>query len=339
MTEFEDGGWPTIAELASRDDPNGELAKITNILEKKNPFLQDIPWIESNKPTSHEIDYTSTSLPEPSYRTLNRGVSATKAKTEKYEETVAFIEDHSLVDEMAVKLRGGRNWRLSEDMIKMSAFPQWIAEEIFYQSVSSNPEGIHGLTPRYRGTSGYINSDYVKAGTNAGSNARSAWLITWEPRKIYGLFAKGTVAGLTKEDMGRQRVLDVNSKAYYAWETVYRWWAGIAVEDYRYAVRFQWDPDDPEMAAGERGLIEGLMDMQDMLYDITPYTRYYLDRTTIRRAKAQLRASESRLLTWVTEPEHRQVGDSDTMGGQRLRTLDGITLRTTDALTAETAIS
>ena len=54
------------------------------------------------------------------------------------------------------------------------------------------------------------------------------------------------MAGLQKIDKGLDRIVDPNdsSKHLYAWITQFKWYVGLAVEDYRYAVRTQWDPSD-----------------------------------------------------------------------------------------------
>ena len=336
--------YPTLAEVAHRADPDGNTPYIANVLEKKNPFLQDIPWFEGNRTTGHEITHTATALPTPSFRTINDGVVPTKGKTQKYLETCALIEDHSMIDEALVKLNGGRAWRESEDMIKLQAIPQYFATEVFYESVSTNPERFHGLAPRYPASSGYTSSSYVIVGANAGDgsvNFRSVWLITWEERKIYGIYPQGTKAGLERNDKGLERVVtsSTTGASLYMWVTQFLWWCGIAVEDYRYAVRLQWDPDDPEMAVTEKGLILAILDMFDVIYEVTPNTRLYMDRTTLRRFNAQLANSTYNLLEWMTLHNGKLMGDSMVQGGERVRVINGTPMRIADALVAETAIS
>ena len=55
--------------------------------------------------------------------------------------------------------------------------------------------------------------------------------------------------------------------------------------------------------------------------------------------KTQMRSNESNLLQVLIDPSKKMPGDPETMGGERIRTLDGIPMRVIDALTAETAIS
>lgn len=341
MSAILDGGWPNLADIAGRIDPDGSTARIANVLETKNPILKDIPWMEGNLPTGHKVTRTATSLPSGTWRMINQGVVSTKGKTASYVETCAILEDHSRIDEREVELNGGAAWRETEDLIKMVALPKQYATALFYSSTTSDPEEIHGLTPRYPATSGYTASDYVMAGTNVGTNAYSIWLITWEPRKIYGIFPKGTRAGLERVDKGLIPVTDGQTPAgtLFMWLTQYVWRVGVAVEDYRYAVRFQWDPDDAGMAADDRELYIGVMDMLTTIYEVTPNTRFYMNRPTLMRLNSQLMSNENRPMQYVTMDRGRIIGDSSQMGGERVPEIFGIAIRVTDALVAETAIS
>lgn len=338
MTTLTDGGLATLPEIASRLDPGGATAMIADVLSKKNSILRDMVWMEGNLPTGHQITQTTTALPTATWRQLNTGVDPTKGQTVQYVESCGMLEDESIIDEALLELNGGMAWRTTEDAIKLEGIGQQLATSVFYESVSSNPERIHGLAPRYSATSGVTASSYTLAGTNAGTNARSVWLITWAPRKLYGIYPKGTKAGMERIDNGRQRVLDSNSKAFYAYSTTLKWRCGVAVEDYRYAVRFQWDPDDAAMAADERGLYLGIQDMLSTIYEVTPQTRLYMDRTTLQRLNRQMVVNENRPLEYVAMGG-KLFGDGSMQGGERVPTFFGVPIRLEDALVAETAIS
>lgn len=326
MSTLSGTGIPTLANVASRLDPNGSAARIANVLSKKNPILEDIPWVEGNLPTGHLITQTTTALPSASWRKVNTGIDPTKGETSQFQESCGLLEDESRIDELLVRLNGGSEWRASEDEIKAEGIAQQFATALFYESTSTNPERVHGLSPRYPATTGYTASSYVLAGTNAGVNAQSVWLIKWGERKVYGIYPKGTKAGLEKEDMGKERVNDSNSKAYYALITRLKWFCGVAVEDYRYAVRGQWDPDDAEMQATERGLMLMLSDMIGTIYE-SDGAVFYMNRTTYNRLNRQLVSNENRAAEW------------NQYGARQVPYFMGIPIRIVDALVAETAIS
>jgi len=349
MATITGDGWPTLANIAGRLDPDGSTAKITNLLEQKNPILGDFPAMEGNLPTGHQITQTGTALPSATWREINSGVISTTGQTRKYVESCGILEAHSRIDERLVELNGGAAWRETEDMLHLSGMANQGATSLFYDSVANDPERIHGLTARYPATSGYTSSSYVMAGTNAGSNARSIWLITPELRKVYFIYPKGTRAGIEKRDMGLipvagpagpyglQQSTAQGTLFMYLTQYVWRW--GVAVEDYRYAVRMQWDPDDPEMAASETGLYKMVMDSLSVIYEVTPNTRFYMDRTSLRRLNNQLLANENRPMAFTNIERGKLLGDSASMGGQRVPEIFGVPIRVTDALAAETAIS
>jgi hypothetical protein len=326
MSTLTDSGFPNLANVASRLDPNGTLAPIANVLSKMNPFLEMIPWVEGNSPDGHQITQTVNSLPSATWRQYNAGVAATKGQTTQYMESCGRLEDESKIDEAVLQRMGGASYRQSEDAIKLEGISQQFATAFFYESTSSNPERVHGLAPRYPATSGYTSSSYVLAGTNGGSNARSIWLVKFGDRKIYGIYPKGTKAGLEKIDGGRQRVLDANSRAFWAYITTMVWRCGIAVEDYRYAVRLQWDPDDAEMAANEKGLYLKMSEAYGTIFNPEGAV-WLMDRTSRNRFNSQLLANEGRPLATM---QHM---------GRQMEQFMGLPIYLTEALAAETAIS
>lgn len=336
MATLADSGFPNLANWAKRQDPGGGIADIVNVLSKKNDILDDVPWTEGNLPTGHRIT-KALALPSATWRKLNSGVAATKADTEQVDETCGMLEDESKVDIDLAKLNGdAAAFRASEDMLKKEALAQQFATALFYESVSSNPERIHGVTPRYGSTSGQTASDYVKKGTVAGVNARSIWLITWQPRKFYGIYPKGSMAGLQIEDKGEQRVLDSSSNAFWAYVTRLQWKCGIAVEDYRYGVRYQWDPDDAAFADDDKGMYLAMLEMLGTIYEKTPATRFYMDRTSHLKLMKQLASNDQRFLEYIAARDEKT---GQPVAGALIPAFMGVPIRVTDALVAETAIS
>lgn len=326
MSALTDTGITNLANLTARLDPGGNIARTANVLSKMNPILQDIPWMEGNLQTGHQINQTVNSLPSATWRVANTGVEKTKVETASYVESCGILEDITQIDERIVELNGGREYRASEDDLKLEAFSQQFATSLFYESVSTNAERMHGLAPRYPATTGYTSSSYTKAGTNGGTNSRSIWLISWGDRKVYCTYPKGTKAGLERNDKGLSLVYDSNSKPYYAWVTQFVWRVGLVIEDYRYVVRFQWDPEDAEMATDERGLYMGMLDMINLIHE-PGKAIFYMDRTSKGRLDAQLAANDARYMTLLND------------GGRRLNAFNECPIRLEEALVAETAIS
>lgn len=328
------GGWPTLADVASRLDPDGTASHIANVLSKENPILDYIPWYEGNLPTGHLITQAANALPSATWRRINTGAARTRAQTVQYTESCGVLEDWSEIDERLYELNGGDAYRMSEDTLKQEGIAQQFATAFFYESITSNPERVHGLSARYPATTGYTSSGQVLAGTNAGSNAHSVWMICFGPNKLYGIYPKGTKAGLEMIDLGKQRVLDTNSNPYIALSTQHVWRCGIAVEDYRFAVRAQWDPDDLDMADDEKGLILLMGKMHSTIYRAKGAI-IVMNRTSVAKLNAQLISNDSGPLRYLAGDGGQLMAGIDT----GIATWNGFRILVNDSLVAETAIS
>lgn len=331
MAVLSDNGFPTLVNILKRTDPAGKLLNLAEMLDQELDFYEDIPWVEGNLPTGHMIAQRSA-LPSASalWRGYNEGASVLKSDSTTFVEVCGMMEGRTLIDERLAALNGNSmEFRNSEARAVAETFAQEMARAIFYESVITSPKKIHGLTARYPATSGYTSSNYVrKLGTVSGTNAHSVWLITWEPGRIYGIYPKGSKAGLVREDKGLVTITDSAGKRFDAWEEKFSQEAGLAVEDYRYAVRMQWDPDDTQGAPdnGKQFYVE-LDRMLNVVKRITPNTRFYMDRTSLGKLTAQLAYNAQSSLEWAN------------VNGQPIPKYRGIPIRVTDALVAEAAIS
>jgi hypothetical protein len=76
-------------------------------------------------------------------------------------------------------------------------------------------------------------------GGGRGSDNTSIYLVCWSPDKVFGIYPKGSQAGLQHEDRGVQDILvDTSTGAYMrALVSWYQWKCGICIRDYRYVVR------------------------------------------------------------------------------------------------------
>lgn len=329
MSTLTDTAFPNILNVARRLNPDGAIAAIAELLSKKgDDLVNDIPWVEGNLPTGHRIT-ARTGLPSPTWRKLNQGLDPVKSETTQYDETCGMLEAWSRVDRDVARLNGNEQaFRASEDEAFIMSLRQQLGTAVFYESVITNPERIHGLSPRYGGTTGYTASPYVFKGTNSGTNCHSVWLINWAPRKVYGIYPRGSGVGLQYENLGLLPTRDANNKEFLAYVSQFQWKCGVAVEDYRYTVRYQWDPDDANFADTAKNMYLGLQQMVVTAYDMGESARFYMDRTSFAKLQAQLGANANNYLQWVT-----------TENGRLIPAFLGVPIRVTDLLVAETAIS
>lgn len=333
MATLAANGFPNLANWAKAQKPGGGVIDMAITVSQKVPILDDVPWVEGNLPDGHKIAQV-TGLPSGTWRTFNRGIDPTVVDNEVFEETCGMLEDASKVDVDLAKLNGdAAAYRAKRDNVKKIALGQQVATSIFYESASTNPERVHGLAARYGATNGIVNSSYVLKGmngsfANGGVNCRSVWLICWSPDHVFGFYPKGSMAGLLVEDKGEQKARDVNSRDFWVYETKFQWKLGIGVEDYRYAVRLQWDPDDPDFDLNSKGMYLGMMNMVTQLFEKLPSARFYMDRTSKLLLNQQLAANDANYLT-----------QSVLRGDEMVDHFQGIPIRTSDSLVQETAIS
>ena len=241
--------WPTLVDVARRLDPNGKIARMAEILNQYNEINEDIVWIEGNLPTGHKTSLRAT-IPTPTWRLINQGVVPVKSTSNQVTESCGMMEVYSEIDFSLAQLNGNTpEWRASEDDGVLEGMNQALAFALFYGDTSINPEKFVGFTPRYytyspsaTQTSGpqyNVISATASQSTTTSNSLTSIWLIGWGPDTCFGIFPKGSKAGLTMEDLGKQTLLDSNTPQgrYEGYRTHFKWDCGLCVRDWRYVVR------------------------------------------------------------------------------------------------------
>src|SRR5699024_713935 len=71
----------------------------------------------------------------------------------------------------------------------------------------------------------------------SGSDNTSIWLVGWGEKGAFGIYPKGSQAGLKMEDKGQVTLEDPDGGRYEGYRTHYQWKAGLSVKDWRYVVR------------------------------------------------------------------------------------------------------
>jgi hypothetical protein len=231
---------PTLLDLAKASDPNGKIAVIAEILDETNEILLDMSWIEGNLPTGHR-SVMRTGIPTPTWRKLNEGVQPNKATTVPQTDNTGMLEAYAEVDKALADLNGNTNaFRLSEDRAHIEGINQELADTVFYGNEGTEPEAFTGLAPRYNDLSAE-SADNIIAGGGTGTDNASIWLVVWGSNTIHGIVPKGSKAGLQIEDKGQVTIQDAsngsNTGRMEAYQTHYRFDAGLVVRDWRYAVR------------------------------------------------------------------------------------------------------
>jgi len=234
------GSWPTLVDLATRLDPEGKIPVIAEMLSQANDYADDVPWVEANEKTGHEFVFR-TSIPAGSWRSYNMGVPYSKSTTAKARVGLGMLEDYSQVDRALAEHSGDKQrFRESEDMAFLEGMSQTIAQTFWYGNTTITPKEFMGLSPFYNtlATATAQNAANVIDGGGTGSDNTSLWLVGWGPETIFGVYPRGSKAGLDMEDKGDASPgFDSVGNRFEAYTSWFRQQAGLCPKDWRYAVR------------------------------------------------------------------------------------------------------
>lgn len=226
----------TLADHAKRQDSNGKVAKIVEILGQTNEILTDMLWLEGNLATGHRTTVRA-GLPSATWRLLNYGVPKGKSTTAQVTDACGMLEIYSEIDCALANLNGNTaEFRLSEDRAFLEGMNQQMATTLFYGNQATNPERITGLAPRYNSLAAGNGVNIIDAG-GVGTDNTSVWLVVWGDQSCHGIFPKGSKAGLSHTDKGQQTVLDADGNQFEAYRTHFKWDSGLSLRDWRYVVR------------------------------------------------------------------------------------------------------
>jgi hypothetical protein len=128
---------------------------------------------------------------------------------------------------------------MSEAKAFLEAMNQEFVQTLFYGNSNTAPEEFTGLAARYASLSAQSGQNIIN-GAGAGSDNSSIWLICWSPETVHGIYPKGSQAGLTHEDMDLETVeatAGIAGSRLLAYRERWQWKSGLALRDWRYAVR------------------------------------------------------------------------------------------------------
>lgn len=241
----------TLTDWAKRLDPDGKVANIIEMLVQTNEILMDMPFKEGNLPTGHRLT-VRTGLPAIVWRLFNQGVAPTKSRTAQVDEQTGMMEAYSEVDKDLAMLNGNTaEFRLSEAAAYIEAMNQEMSQTLFYGNSGTAPEEFTGLAPRYSSLSANNGQNIVDGG-GSGSDNTSVWLVCWSENTACGIFPKGSQQGLNHQNLGEVTVettAGVGGSRMQAYRDHWQWKVGLALKDWRYAVRLA-NVDVSDLAGG-----------------------------------------------------------------------------------------
>jgi hypothetical protein len=229
----------TYSEWALRMDPTGKTSTLVNLLSQENGILDDCMAVECQSGNAFEFTQV-VKLPQPSRRSYNQGINPTQGAVAKQVTTCTEYADLALIDQSLARLGGNlAELRGQEDQLHLQAMGQLVASDLFYSNRAADPTQFTGFANIYNTVStatSNIANNVIDCGGVGNTNA-SMWLITWGPKQIHTIFPNGLPAGLQHVDNGLQNAYDANQKLFIAYQTWMQWNLGLAIHDWRYAVR------------------------------------------------------------------------------------------------------
>lgn len=232
------GQWPTYADLTSRMTGAGKQAYIAEMLSQSIVTAEDMPVLESSEMGGHEF-VLRTSLPAGYFRSANQGVPYSKSTTGKSRVGVGSLEDYSQVDRMIAEDSGDIDqFRENEDVAFLEGMGQTMEENVWYGNTTTNPAEFTGFSVFYNSISQAANGANILNGGGTGTSNASIWGIGWGQRTLFGVYPRGSKAGLTMEDKADTvpgfDSLGNRFEAYTSW---FRHQLAIVPMDWRYAFR------------------------------------------------------------------------------------------------------
>lgn len=322
---------PTLLDLAKRQDPDGKIADIVEILNQTNEILMDMVWVEGNLSTGHRTTIRS-GLPTPTWRKLYGGVQPTKSRTVQVTDNCGMLEAYAEVDKALADLNGNTAaWRLSEERPHIEGMNEEIAQTLLYGNEGTEPEAFTGLSPRFN-LSTAANGDNVILGGSSDTDNASIWLCVWGPNTGHGIVPKGSTAGLQMQDLGEVTIESIDGAGgrMQAYRSHYRWDAGLTIRDWRYFVRI---PNIERSALTfDAATGPNLPNLMFQAIDRIPNLGmgrpvFYMDRGVLTKLRQQSSALVKQSTLTV-----------DQLGGVMTTSFHGIPIRRVDAMSGNEAL-
>lgn len=318
----------TLADWAKRLDPDGKIAEVGELLSQSNEILEDAHFQMGNLPTGERLS-VRTGLPTVAWRLLNQGVAKSKSTTAQIDEQCGMLEARCEVDKDLAELGGDPNgFRFSEAKAFLEAMNQEFAQTMIYGNSGLAPEEFTGLAIRYSSLSA-ANAQNIISGGGAGSDNTSIYLVCWGPQTIYGIFPKGSKAGLLHEDLGVGDAFDASNNRFRAYMDRWQWKGGIALKDWRGVVRIC-NIDISNLIADAAGSSVKIIEFMTKAIDRIPNPGmgrmvFYCNRTV--KSMLRLQALNKSIANLGIEPSVNQFGQTIhnlTFLGIPVRTVDQI---------------
>jgi hypothetical protein len=229
----------SVIDIAKRTDPTGAAAILGELLHQANEVIPDVPYMEANSLMGHVMSIR-TALPTIALRTLNAGVPPTSSAATQVTESCSIFESWSVIDKLVAEIGGNAAAiRMQEAKGHLESLGQSYTDVLFNGDSTTTVGEYDGFAKRYNSTTAN-NGQNIILGGGVGIDNASLYLVGWGPDTVFGIYPKGTRAGIERNDRGIETVVDTTGIAgsvYLAYRECFTWRCGLAVKDWRYVVR------------------------------------------------------------------------------------------------------
>ena len=271
------GQWSTLVDVASRTDPDGNIAVVAEMLSQCNQLNEDLPYVEANERTGHQFSFR-TSIPSGAWRMYNQGTGYHKSTTARSRVGMGMLADYSQVDQSLAEHSGDvERFRESEDMAFLEGMGQTVTETFIYGNAAVDPAAFMGLAPFYS----TLSMPNVLSGGGTGSSNTSLWLLGMGSETIFGLFPRGSQAGLKSKNKGDVvPAYDSLGNPYEAYTMHFSQEVGLCPKDWRWGSRLaNLDVTNAGLAGSNPADLFVFMDQMLLLLPKATMTTSGIDRT------------------------------------------------------------
>lgn len=222
--------------------------ELLGALIQNNDLLRTAAVLPSSHNSYHET-LVADKLGSGSFRGAYEAIKQTNSITHKVSEPIVSYEAESEVDELILK--GADNpeqTRFTEDLMNVQGITNGYNDALLYTVPSKSTENFTGLAARRKKIGDYC---YNCGGTSTDNKLTSAWLIEMGPLGFSMRYPKGSMPGLSHEDMGRQKCVPAEGSGHYwGWVTKFSIEFGISVRQENALQRFaNIDPTATEVSS------------------------------------------------------------------------------------------
>lgn len=178
----------SLLEQAKRIDPNGEQARIAEILTYQNDMLLDAPWFPSNDIWTNKT-VRRADKPTGTRRRINAGVPTEFSQTKEVLDVITMIETYSEPDiEYIDNQPNPMMAREQEANVFIEGMGDTLGSAMLYDNAKTDESNMTGLSPRLS----TIDNQYIWGAGGTGNDLTSIYIVTWGPMDTYMIFPRNS---------------------------------------------------------------------------------------------------------------------------------------------------